>query len=143
MTENMEVLNPFDREQREHVFGDRLWLVSVVGLVAVGVPAQVGCNKGILVGQASITGRNSRWFCGHPCMQRTVGPRTCRDVVERNAIYFRPFVFKNGHCHLLSQSDRDRLGWSQGYSCCQPVDGIAVAIVSSCTSIAQDRRRRP
>lgn len=51
MTEDVEVLHIFDGEQREHIFGDRLWLVAVVGFVAVGVPAQVGSDKGILVGQ--------------------------------------------------------------------------------------------
>ena len=75
MAENMKLLNAFSGEQRQHILSDSLRLIAIVGFAAVGVPAQVRRDETCSgLTSPSITGRNSRWFCGQPCMHSTTGP---------------------------------------------------------------------
>jgi len=92
MAEDVEALHVFHGEQREHVFGDRLWLVAVVGFVAVGVPTQVGCDKRVLVSQALDDRKEFAMVLRPSVHAEDCRTATCRDVMERHAIYFRPLV---------------------------------------------------
>ena len=93
----MELLNAFDGEQCQHVFGYRLRIIAVVGFVAVGVPTQVGCNEGVLIGESLDHWQELAVVLRPPVHAEDDRSFADRYIVQSDAVHGSSFVRKCNH----------------------------------------------
>src|SRR5262245_65415619 len=106
MTENMKAVGPFDISELEHVLRDGGRQVVGVGLVTVGVTAQVWCDKPIAVRAGVEEWHELAVVLRPPMKAKNCGATAHGDVMEIHAIHARPFVRRLHHCQLAKASRR-------------------------------------
>jgi len=88
VTEDVEALHVFDIEQREHVLGNRLRLVAVVGFVAVGVSPKIRGNKRKPVTKPVYDGKELTVVLRPAMHAQDHRATACRDVMKSNIVRF-------------------------------------------------------